>query len=180
MREEKILRTTVYLTLIIGFLVLCTASVGFVTAKYVSESSASDAATVACFSPSLVSETNIDISGIKKPSDSVERNFKAQNFTGDDVSEVKMKYTIILKSSGNLPLKFTLYSGGGSELAVWDCDGISGKQEYKYECPLAFSPSVSQTHEYALKAEWLASRNGERFSGLTDAIYLAVEWEQID
>lgn len=180
MRAEKILRTTVYLTLIIGFLVLCSASVGLVTAKYASESSASDAAMVARFSPSLISETNIDISGIKKPSDSVERNFKVQNFTGDDVSEVKMEYTIILKSSGNLPLKFTLYSGGGSELAVWDLDGVSGKQEYIYQCPLAFGPSVSQTHEYTLKAEWPALRNNERFSGLTEAIYVAVEWEQID
>ena len=122
----KLLHTAV----IICFAVLCLASIEMASAKYIFQSHGNDSASVACFSPSLIAENNIDISDIKKPGDSTEKTFKVQNFSGDSVSEVTMKYKIILKTTGNLPLTFTLLDGEETVLETWDCDGISGKQEY--------------------------------------------------
>ena len=179
-QKGRIPRKLLHTAVIICVAVLCLTSVGITSAKYISQSHGNDSASVACFSPSLISENNIDISDIKKPGDSTEKTIKVQNFSGDSVSEVTTKYTISLKTTGNLPLCFTLLDADGNTLAVWDCNGTNGQQEYKYECPTVFSPGVNETHGYRLKAEWPAGQNDSTFSGMTDAVYVSVKWEQVD
>ena len=179
-QKGRIPRKLLHTAVIICVAVLCLTSVGITSAKYISQSHGNDSASVARFSPSLISENNIDISDIKKPGDSTEKTFKVQNFSGDSVSEVTIKYTISLKTTGNLPLCFTLLDADGNSLEVWDCNGTNGQQEYKYECPTVFSPGVNETHGYRLKAEWPAGQNGAQFAGMTDAVYLSVIWEQVD
>ena len=179
-QKGRIPRKLLHTAVIICFSVLCLASIEMAWAKYILQSHGNDSASVACFSPSLISENNIDISDIKKPGDSTEKTFTVQNFSGDSVSEVTMKYKIILKTTGNLPLTFTLLDGEETVLETWDCDGISGKQEYKYESPTVFSPGVAQTHNYKIRAQWQSDRNAARFSGMTDAVYLSVICEQVD
>ena len=52
---------------------------------------------------------------------------------------------------------------------------------YTYaDSALVFSASVRQTDAYTLKLEWPGDKNDARFSGMTDAVYLSVEFEQID
>ena len=179
-QKGRIPRKLLHTAVIICVAVLCLASIEMAWAKYILQSHGNDSASVACFLPSLISENNIDISDIKKPGDSTEKTFKVQNFSGDSVSEVTMKYKIILKTTGNLPLTFTLLDGEETVLETWDCDGISGKQEYKYESPTVFSPGVAQTHDYTIRAQWQSDRNAARFSGMTDAVYVSVKWEQVD
>ena len=179
-QKGRIPRKLLHTAVIICVAVLCLTSVGITSAKYISQSHGNDSASVASFSPSLISENNIDISDIKKPGDSTEKTFTVQNFSGDSVSEVTMKYKIILKTTGNLPLTFTLLDGEETVLETWDCDGISGKQEYKYESPTVFSPGTTQSHAYQLKAEWSNTQNDSKFSGMTDAVYVSVKWEQVD
>lgn len=172
----KVLHTAIILCV----LFLCFTAIGTATAYYVSESHAGDTASVAHFSPSLVSDSNIDISEIKKPGDSVECSFKVQSDSDYRGSDVAMQYKIILQTTGNLPLRFTVLDSYESVIAVWTCNGADGNCEYEYECPLVFSPGVAQTHDYKLRAEWASSENGAQFSGMTDAVCLSVVWEQID
>ena len=179
-QKGRIPRKLLHTAVIICVAVLCLASIEMAWAKYILQSHGNDSASVACFSPSLISENNIDISDIKKPGDSTEKTFKVQNFSGDSVSEVTMTYTITLKTTGNLPLCFTLLDADGKFLVVWDCNGANGQQEYKYESPTAFSPGVAGTHDYTIKAQWQSDRNAARFSGMTDAVYVSVKWEQVD
>ena len=179
-QKGRIPRKLLHTAVIICVAVLCLTSVGITSAKYISQSHGNDSASVACFSPSLISENNIDISDIKKPGDSTEKTIKVQNFSGDNVSEVTMTYTITLKTTGNLPLTFTLLDANGNSLKVWDCNGTNGQREYKYESPLVFSPGVAQTHDYTIRAQWQSDRNAARFSGMTDAVYVSVKWEQVD
>ena len=174
---REFLRMAIFVCLVALYL----TSVEFASAKFVSEASAADGATAAQFSPSLIYENNIDILGIKKPGDSTEKTFTVQNFSGDSVSEVTIKYKIVVKTTGNLPLKFSILDGGRNSVAVWPYDGISGEHEYTYETDsLIFSPGVNGPHSYTLKAEWPAEENGAQFAGLTDAVYLSVVWEQVD
>ena len=179
-QKGRIPRKLLHTAVIAGLSVLCLTSVGITSAKYISQSHGNDSVSVACFSPSLISENNIDISGIKKPGDSTEKPFTVQNFSGDSVSEVTMKYTISLKTTGNLPLCFTLLDADGNSLEVWDCNGTNGQREYKYESLTVFSPGTAQAQNYKLKAEWAAGQNGAQFAELTDAVYLSVIWEQVD
>ena len=179
-QKGRIPRKLLHTAVIICVAVLCLTSVGITSAKYISQSHGNDSASVASFSPSLVYDNNIDISDIKKPGDSTEKPFKVQNFSGDSVSEVTMKYTISLKTTGNLPLCFTLLDADGNSLEVWDCNGTNGQREYKYESPTVFSPGVAQTHDYTIRAQWQSDRNAAQFSGMTDAVYVSVKWEQVD
>ena len=179
-QKGRIPRKLLHTAVIICVAVLCLTSVGITSAKYISQSHGNDSASVACFSPSLIAENNIDISDIKKPGDSTEKTFKVQNFSGDSVSEVTMKYKIILKTTGNLPLTFTLLDANGNSLKVWDCNGTNGQREYKYESLTVFRPGVAGTHDYTIRAQWQSDRNAARFSGMTDAVYVSVKWEQVD
>lgn len=168
-----------HIVMIVCLVVLCLGSVGVTMAKYISESNAGSSASVAAFSPSFLSD-NIDISSIKKTGDSVEKTFQVRNYTDGGSSEVALKYKILLNTTGNIPLRFTVLDDGGGSLAVWDCDGTSGQREYEYGSPLIFSPGTAQAHSYTIRAEWLADRNDAQFSGLTDAVRVSVEWEQVD
>ena len=180
-QKRRIPRNLLNTAVIICFAVFCLASIEMAWAKYIFQSHGNDSASVACFSPSLISENNIDISDIKKPGDSTEKTFKVQNFSGGSVSEVTMTYTITLKTTGNLPLCFTLLDADGNSLEVWDCNGTNGQREYKYESlTTVFSPGTPQSHTYQLKAEWSNTQNDSKFSGMTDAVYLSVKWEQVD
>lgn len=174
--SRRLLRTAIGICLA----AVCLASIGMAFAKYNSEANAHDSAHAALFSP-LLSDENIDVSGIKKPEDVVEQTFQVHNSSGGNVSGVAMKYKIILKTTGNLPLTFTLLDGGETVLETWDCDGISGKQEYTFEKnTLCFDAETSEHHDYKLKVEWQGEKNNARFSGMTDAVYLSVIWEQVD
>lgn len=173
--SRRLLRTAIGLCLA----AICLASIGMAFAKYNSEANAHDSANAALFSP-LLSDENIDVSGIKKPGAIVEKSFQVHNSSGGKVSEVTMKYKIILKTTGNLPLTFTLLDGGETVLETWDCDGTSGNKNYEYICPTYFSPETNQTHDYSLEVEWQGDRKDADFSGMTDAIYLSVIWEQVD
>ena len=179
-QKGRIPRKLLHTAVIICVAALCLASIEMASAKYIFQSHGNDSASVARFSPSLISENNIDISDIKKPGDSTEKTFKVQNFSGDSVSEVTTKYTISLKTTGNLPLCFTLFDADGNSLEVWDYNGTNGQRKYEYECPLVFSPGTTQSHAYQLKAEWSNTQNDSKFSGMTDAVYVSVKWEQVD
>ena len=179
-QKGRIPRKLLHTAVIVGLSVLCLTSIEMAWAKYILQSHGNDSASVACFSPSLISENNIDISGIKKPGDSTEKTFTVQHFSGDNVSEVTTKYTISLKTTGNLPLCFTLLDADGNSLEVWECNGTNGQQKYEYESLTVFSPGTPQSHTYQLKAEWSNTQNDSKFSGMTDAVYVSVKWEQVD
>lgn len=180
-QKGRIPRKLLHTAVIICVAALCLASIEMASAKYIFQSHGNDSASVARFSPALINENNIDISDIKKPGDSTEKTFTVQNFSGGRVSEVTMKYTISLKTTGNLPLHFTLLDAGGHSLKVWDCNGTNGQQEYKYESlTTVFRPGTPQSHTYQLKAEWSNTQNDSKFAGMTDAVYVSVKWEQVD
>ena len=181
-QKGRIPRKLLHTAVMICAAVLCFASIEPASAKYISQSHANDRASVAQFSPSLIFDNNIiDISDIKKPGDSADKTFTVQNFSGDSVSEVTMKYKIILKTTGNLPLHYTVLDNEKNILADWNCDGIGGNQRYEYEnSSLIFTPGVEGIHKYILKVEWSSSQNAAQFAGMTDAVYLSVIWEQVD
>lgn len=148
--------------------------------KFYTTVSGGDGARVALFAPYFNSVGSIDVSNATLGY-TEEITFTVQNFSNEKVPEVAMKYTIILKTTGNIPLKFTVCKSDGSIPKDFICDGTSGEQIYEYtDSSLVFNAGVKKSHAYKLKAEWQSDQNDARFSGMTDAVYLEVEFEQID
>ena len=177
--KGKISRNLIRIVAAICAFSACLTTIGITLARYVSESNADGNATVALFSPSWVSE-NIDISGVKKPGDRVEKNFEIRNYTGDNLSEVCIQYKIVLKTTGNLPLHFALLDESTLQLQSWDCAGNSGECTFEYESLSVFAPATKQSHGYTLLVEWNSAQNGAQFAGAVDAVCIEVEWRQGD
>lgn len=177
--KGKISRNLIRIVASICAFSACLTMIGITLARYVSESNADGNATVALFSPSWVSE-NIDISGVKKPGDRVEKDFAIRNYTGDNLSEVCIQYKIVLKTTGNLPLHFALLDESAQQLQSWDCTGNSGECAYEYASSPVFAPAKEQSHRYKLLVEWNSEQNGAQFAGAVDAVCIEVEWSQGD
>ena len=142
--------------------------------------SGGDGARAAHFSPDFTSANVLDVKNAT-PGYNSEIDFSVQNYSGEKVSEAAVRYKIILKTTGNIPLTFTMLDGEENQLQTWECDGISGEQIYEYtNDSLVFSVERKETRNYKLKIEWPSNRNNAQFSGMTDAVYLAAEFEQID
>ena len=153
--------------------------------KFYTSSSGGDSARVAHFSPkftSAVITVENQLPGFPNiPDNSYLIDFSVQNYTGDKASEVAMKYKIVLKTTGNIPLTFTLLNGEGNPLEEpWDCNGKSGECVYEYDPSRVFGVGTKETAQYKLKIEWPSDSNNAQFSGMTDAVYLSAEFEQID
>ena len=177
--KGKISRNLIRIVASICAFSACLTMIGITLARYVSESNADGNATVALFSPSWVSE-NIDISGVKKPGDRVEKDFEIRNYTGDNLSEVCIQYKIVLKTTGNLPLHFALLDESAKCRGSWDCAGNSGECKYEYASSSVFAPATKQSHGYKLLVEWDNAQNGAQFAGAVDAVCIEVEWSQGD
>ena len=147
--------------------------------KFYTSASGGDSARVARFSPSF--NSNKIIVSDQLPGYSAEVPFEVKNTSGDKASEVAMKYKIVLKTTGNIPLTFTLKNSEGTALQTRNCDGKSGEQIYEYTSDsLVFGVGTKETVQYKFKIEWPEAQNNAQFSGMTDAVYLSVEFEQID
>lgn len=148
--------------------------------KFYSGASGADNARVASFSPDFTSDQVLDVENAT-PGYTAETEFSIQTFSGEKMPEVAMKCKIVLKTTGNIPLTFNLKDSSDTILQSWECDGTSGEQIYEYtDSSLVFGTSAQETQTYKLKAEWQAGKNDARFSGMTDAVYLEAEFEQID
>ena len=153
--------------------------------KFFSGASGSDSARVARFSPKFTSTGIIienQLPGFPDiPNNSYEIPFEVKNTSDDKVSEVAIKYKIVLKTTGNIPLKFTVCKSDGSNSKEFNCNGTSGEQKYYYtNDTLVFGVGTKASIDYKLKIEWPSDKNDAQFSGMTDAVYLSVEFEQID
>lgn len=147
--------------------------------KFYTSAYGGDSARVAHFSPKFTS-TGIFIEN-QLPGYSAEIPFTVQNTSDDKESEVAMKYKIVLKTTGNIPLKFTVCKIDGSNSKEFNCDGMSGEHIYEYtDGSFVFGVGTNEEDKYSLKIKWENTKNDARFSGMTDAVYLSAEFEQID
>lgn len=147
--------------------------------KFFSGTSGGDGTRVAGFSPDFTSAKVLDFE--KKTGYTAEIDFSVQNSSDENLPETAMKCKIVLKTTGNIPLTFTLLDGEENLLQIWECDGTSGEQIYEYtDSSLIFGVGAKEIRTYKLKAEWKSDKNDARFSGMTDAVYLEAVFQQID
>lgn len=146
--------------------------------KFYTSASGGDSARVTRFSPDFTSDKLIVYN--KTPGYTDKIDFTVQNFSGDKTPETAMKYTVVLKTTGNIPLTFTLLDGE-TELQKWEWEEVGGERTYEYtaDSPV-FAVGTQETVAYRLELKWPDTQNDAKFSGMTDAVYLGVKFEQID
>lgn len=151
--------------------------------KFYTGASGGDSARVAKFSPDFTSDTRLDVVNAT-PGYTATMDFYLQNHSEEKVSETAMSCTLVLKTTGNIPLTFTLMDSADNPLQTWKCNGTSGAKSYEYtDGSLIFAAGVKESRAYKLKAEWISGISGNndaRFAGMTDAVYLEAVFEQID
>ena len=158
---------------------ISTYTVSDLYARYCTAGSGTDSARVAQFSPNFTSGPGIIVSD-KKAGYTDTLTFTVQN-SDAALSEVAMKYTIGVKTTGNLPLEFRLLDSSSNLLGTRTCSGTEGAREYQYtHNSFVFDAGTAESRNYTLQMEWPADKNDGQFSGMTDAVYLSVAFEQID
>ena len=121
MKKLNIKARTVYRLVVFLFIavVLSTYALSGPLARYVSNNGADDSARVAKYSVTTTGTLTdaFYIDGIK-PGDSFEKTFKVENN-----SEVSIRYTVTIETTGNIPLKFDPYVIEG-DLAPGESSGV--------------------------------------------------------
>ena len=151
--------------------------------KFYTSSGDGDNAKVAKFSPYFNSGDVLNVENATPGNYEKTVSFTVQNFSDEKISETAMKYKIIVKTTGNIPLTFTLLDGTQTSppLQTWECYGTNGDKIYEYtDSSLVFGIGSKESKDYKLKAEWINDKKDAKFSGMTDAVYLEVEFQQID
>lgn len=168
-----------FAALLVCLVLITTYMLSGAYSKFYTSASGGESARVARFSPDFTSAKVLDFE--KVSGYTAEIDFSVQNYSDENLPETAMKCKIVLKTTGNIPLTFTLTDSEENPLQTWECDGTSGEQIYEYtDSSLVFSVGTKEYVDYKLKIEWPSDRNDARFSGMTDAIYLEAVFQQID
>lgn len=149
-------------------------------ARYRTQVQGNGTASIAAWgSASAISKITIDVSSLE-PGTSMDYKFeiKNENEKGGGVSDTAQEYSILVETTGNLPLKFTLSSIGdapqGSSFVtkVGDMTVVDGKAE----ATGGFLPhTVSVTHQYELRVSWPGDAADADYADEIDAVTLTVD-----
>lgn len=154
-------------------------------ARYTSQASGSDSARVALFGhdESVVLESGTDgMSGLK-PGDSRIYTLTVSNTKNQAISEVTIDYTLEIVTTGNLPLKYTVYKKNGSqtdtEVGTFEETSATMKKTFRTE-DMHFEAGVQGSVEYTVLVEWQADKKSASYAGMPDDITVNINVEQAD
>lgn len=164
-------RNTAFFTaiLLLCLVLISTAIVSGMLARFTTGDSASDNSRVAKFvvTGTFFSET-INLDAVMKPGDSQPRSFEITNS-----SEVSVEYTVKLRNTTkNLPL--SLMIGSEKENKTTEFNSADG---YTYSAPLAPNGAYSN---FSFELVWPDDKDDVAYSGQLDNIAVTVTATQID
>lgn len=162
------------------FTLACLVVLGVTYARYKSSVSGIGTATTA----KVALNSSADLSNVlknMKPGESrdIDVSVSNQNLSENKVSEVTQDYTITVKTTGNLPLEFSLRE-----------KNLNGEGAYVKQDPLnngnnsvvwsggQMPHSEIVTHDYTLSVKWTESNKDSAYADEIDKITLAVDAEQ--
>ena len=124
------------------------------------------------------------------PGKSAGISFSVTNEKEGSVSEVAQTYTVTVRSSGNLPLTFTLAPSGstpagvGTQIAetVLTAEPLSAQEGISAGTPAAqgsFPAGTGCVHAYTLTVAWPEGKNSADYANEIDALQIEVRTEQV-
>ena len=102
------------------------------------------------------------------PEDNVRIDFDVVNYNTTEVNEVKLKYTISLESTNDLPLSFRLYDSNDNELTMNNLTTTSS---------FYMPATTNATHSYYIIASWNGS-NSYVYQDLLSDLDIKINVEQ--
>ncbi len=163
-RKKRRIPLSVYLSYL---LIVTLVATGVTFSAYVTRISGADSARVAKF---LVTVDSVQQETIKFL-DLIPGDVRQWEFDVDFDSEVAAQCKIMLSSTQNLPLTYTLTHGDSTqnvELGEW---------MDVYE---VVAGGHNETQEFVLTVTWPANENATELMGMADAVTLYIKTEQID
>lgn len=154
--------------------------VGGTLARYTAGDTSSDSARVAIFGHSEFINMETDWTAGLVPG--ITRTYDLAVTNGDDdrTSEVAQRYSIVLTTSGNLPLTYTLAPADGSAVLGSFTESATTATHTFSSDSMAFAASQQSSHEYKLTVNWPAEKNDASLAGVPDFIQIDIDVEQID
>lgn len=147
-------------------------------ARYRTQVQGNGTASIAAWgSASAISKITIDVSQLYPGSEQAYK-FEITNTKGGVVSDTAQEYSIIVETTGNLPLEFALASEGqaaqGSQFVTGT--GNMTVNGGKAEATGGFLPvGTSVTHTYTLTASWPEGSTAADYSDEIDLVTLTVD-----
>jgi len=159
---------------------VCAVVFGVSYARYMTTVNGTATATVAAVSDKIAAMNKIDVSDMEPGATKIV-DFNVVNFSDKQVSEVGQDYTVMVKTSGNLPFEFTLASAGGaSEAGAKNFAGNLVKKENVWESTSSGNllASVSTTHSYTLTVFWPEGEGKPDYADEIDTVTLIIDAKQ--
>lgn len=169
-------RIAAYLALLAAVTLLVTA---VTYSRYQTQVNGNAIASIAAWE-SESGTVDLDVSSLK-PGGKKEYVFQVSNAKDGRVSEVSQDYAVTVKTTGNLPLTFTLSVAEGAsaasgtkvtvgQIAIQNGTGtLTGG---------SLPHSVETVHEYILTAEWPADQTDTKYADEIDMVTLCVDAHQ--
>lgn len=154
--------------------------IGGTLARYTTGAESSDSARVAVFGHSESIEVPQDWTSHLVPGATKVYDLTVTNNSNDKISEVAQCYNIALKTSGNLPLQFTLVSVEGDTIIGSFTESASATTCTFTSDSMSFGASVEGEHGYKLTATWPPEQNSLTLAGVPEFIQIDVNVEQVD
>jgi len=155
------------LSVYLGYLLIVTLVVTGVTfSSYVTQTTGEDSARVAKF---VVTASSVETEKIVF-SDLIPGDTETWEFTIDFDCEVAAQCKMLLTSTNNLPLEYTLTHNGTLT------DVTLGTPLDIYQVAAGYTG----TQTFTLTAKWDKNNNNIKFMGMADAVTLSITTEQID
>lgn len=162
-------------------LILSSASlliIGPTYAKYVSEVDGKGSGSVAAWGSDFTVTNSIDLSQLK-PGGKIDYMFNVTNVKDGRTSEVSQEYSIILNTTGNLPLTYTLAADKTVSSGSFVKDGILTIENGICTLTGGTLPHTnSTTHAYTLTISWPADKNDASYADEIDLVTLTVNAQQ--
>ncbi len=185
-QRKKHSRLWVYLL----YLGLVTSLILSVTlARYVSTAGGTGTAAVAAMSAAVdgsaltAKPIDMTLAGLRPGGEARTLDFQVVNYTGDTISEVALDYEITVKTTGNLPLTYTLTAEGGDQLVQTGpvlADLASGAAEQTLSGGAFPLTGERQVHTYHLEVTWPREKGSAQYADEIDLVTITVTaWQRL-
>lgn len=157
-----------------------------ILARYATTVKGNAAASVAAWSGTTQNAT-VEISNISPTSGQKTYVFNVQNIKDGKISDVAQIYDLTVKTTGNLPLTYTLTGNAGTDGSIGIFNPSDGKMTAKGTnttsikvtgSKLPFGGATGRKHTYTLTVNWDSANKNANASQEVDLITIVVEAQQ--
>lgn len=157
---------------------VCALGLGLTYARYSSAITGTGKATVA----KVTLDSKADLSNVLQgmtPGAECTVSLMVSNAKDSNMSEITQEYSVIVKTTGNLPLEFTLEnSGSAGEETYVNPESATDENNSRTWSGGRMPHSKKVTHNYTLKVRWPEEKKDATYADEIDKVTLTIDAKQ--